>query len=813
LEVKSSGRHRAHRVIRTLAVALTVSFALGSALARTPLAQPVVQGKDVVAPAATPIPVPEVARRAEEAAALLRQVVEHLATDHTASDVETRLPGADEWVTVRLSSTREMLAASHSPEELANLTDSWTLMRSQLAAWNELLARRTTKLEHDLAQFESARATWSVSRDAALASRAPAPVLDRITTTLAAVAATRSSVVDERTRILGLQDRVAREVARCDDALATIAQAGEMLGGPLLVRDAPPIWSGQAPAPTRTELTERMRNAVIHNTELTRQYLAAQLPRVAIQVALFGIVLVLACRGRAGAQRRGPTDPGAQAGGRVLELPVSCGLLLALLATEWIYPLAPRAITNLVSLLILVPAVRITLRLVSPAVVPAVYALAACFMIDRLREVSAAIAALEQPMFLLEMILGIAFLALAVRSQRRAPAAGDGSSWWRPVVVWVLRFQLVLVVVALGAGGLGFMRLARHLGSSAVASSYLALVLYAGVQVGEVLAASVLRSRPLSEVFLVQRNREMLQRRVRAALGWLAAGTWVYVTLDRLGVMAPLWSAGFAALDARYVRGAVSVSVGDVLAFALTIGAAFVVSSVLRFVLEEEVYPRVGLPRGLPYALSSLSHYVVVLLGLMLGLAALGLDLTHITILAGAFGVGIGIGLQSVVANFVSGLILLLERRIHVGDAIETAELGGEVREIGFRATTIRTYDGADVIVPNGKLTGERVINWTLSDRLRRVSVSVPVVYAADPARVLGILTDTAQAYPKTLAKPAPAALCTGFRDNALNFELRVWIGGYEDSDRVRSDLAVALHTALAAAGIELALSVPRELT
>jgi potassium-dependent mechanosensitive channel len=334
-------------------------------------------------------------------------------------------------------------------------------------------------------------------------------------------------------------------------------------------------------------------------------------------------------------------------------------------------------------------------------------------------------------------------------------------------------------------------------------------VLYAGVGVGEGLVAYLLRGRALRSVFMVQQHRDMLQRRFRAALGWIAVGTWIYFTLDGLGVMAPLGAAGVAALDARYVRGAVSLSVGDVLAFALTVGAAFLVSSVLRFVLEEDVYPRLGLPRGLPYALSSLTHYAVIFLGLILGLAALGFDLTRITILAGAFGVGIGIGLQNVVANFVSGLILLLERRIHVGDSIETGDLSGEVYEIGFRASTIRTYDGADVIVPNGKLTSERVTNWTLSDRLRRVAVNVPVAYAADPVRVLGVLRDTARAYPKALAKPAPAALCTGFRDDALNFEVRVWIGGFEDSDLARSDLAVALHAALAAAGIELAVSPP----
>ena len=222
--------------------------------------------------------------------------------------------------------------------------------------------------------------------------------------------------------------------------------------------------------------------------------------------------------------------------------------------------------------------------------------------------------------------------------------------------------------------------------------------------------------------------------------------------------------------------------------------------------LQEDVYPRVGLPRGLPYALSSLLHYAILLVGFIFAVAALGFDLTRITILAGALGVGIGIGLQSVVASFVAGLILLLERRIHVGDSIETGDLQGEVRQIGFRASTIRTYNGAEVIVPNGRLTSERVTNWTLTDRMRRVDLKVGVVYASDPALVLDALHSAANAYPKALAQPAPLALCTGFRDGALNFELRVWTASFEESDLVRSDLAVAVHAVLAAAKIEIAL-------
>jgi len=784
-------------LIRVSAVAATASLALGWAVPRTASAQRVDHGTSVTQPTATPIPVPQVAQRAEEVAALLRQSAERLAADMSVSDVDSRLPGASEWITDRLAATMQILDSSPSSIALATLTDSWMVMRSQLAGWSDVLARRATQLERELSQLEAIRATWSASHDEALASRTPPSVLERINATLDAVAAARSTIVDNRARVLGLQDRVVREMARCDVALGKIAQAQAALAGPLLVRDTLPIWSGEAPPMASMDLTARLRQAVNDNLDLTRQYLASQATRILLQLALFVIVLLLARRGRGE----------AHAAATALDLPFSSALVLALLATGWIYPQPPRAITNLGGLLVLVPAVLIVVRLADARVVPAVGALAAYFLVDRVRELCAGAALLEQRVFLVEMLVGIVFLALALRSQRVATeGAHPASGGWRQAAVWALWAQLVIVVGAVIAGALGFMQLARRLGTNVLISSYAALVLYAGVRVGEGLIASLLRSRLVRNVFMVQRHRELLQRRFQGALYWIAAGTWTYLTLGGFGVMEPLGSAVVTALNTRYVRGAVSLSVGDVLAFALTVWATFLVSSVVRFVLEEDVYPRLGLSRGLPYAVSTLIHYAVVFAGFLLGLAALGFDLTRITILAGAFGVGVGIGLQNVVANFVAGLILLLERRIHVGDSIATGDLQGEVRDIGFRASTIRTYDGADVIVPNGRLTSERVTNWTLADCPHRVDVKVPIVHAADPARVLGVLRDTGRAYAGALPKPAPEALCTGFSDNGVNFELRVWIDSLADSEHARSDLAMASHAALTAAGIDLAL-------
>jgi small-conductance mechanosensitive channel len=220
--------------------------------------------------------------------------------------------------------------------------------------------------------------------------------------------------------------------------------------------------------------------------------------------------------------------------------------------------------------------------------------------------------------------------------------------------------------------------------------------------------------------------------------------------------------------------------------------------------LEEDVYPRLTLPRGIPYALSSLLHYVLITLGFFVALATMGLELTRVSVVAGALGVGIGFGLQNIVNNFVSGLILLFERPVQVGDTVQIGEVLGEVRRIGIRASTVRTFEGAEVILPNSELISQAVTNWTLSDRLRRIDVNVGVAYGTDPEVVLKLLADVALGREKILETPTPAALFVGFGESSLDFQLRAWTDRFDEWLRIRSDLAVAVHQALHEAGIAL---------
>jgi len=194
----------------------------------------------------------------------------------------------------------------------------------------------------------------------------------------------------------------------------------------------------------------------------------------------------------------------------------------------------------------------------------------------------------------------------------------------------------------------------------------------------------------------------------------------------------------------------------------------------------------------------------VLVAGFFLAAFAANFDLNRFTLLAGALGVGIGFGLQSIVNNFVSGLVLLFERPIKVGDRIEVGQLLGDVRHIGMRASVVRTLTGAEVVVPNGNLVSNEVTNWTLSDQLRRGDIEVGVKYGTDPEQVLEILLQVAERHEDVLKEPPPAAWFMGFGESSLDFSLRAWTGATEKFFQVRSDLNVAVNRALKEAGMEI---------
>jgi small-conductance mechanosensitive channel len=250
--------------------------------------------------------------------------------------------------------------------------------------------------------------------------------------------------------------------------------------------------------------------------------------------------------------------------------------------------------------------------------------------------------------------------------------------------------------------------------------------------------------------------------------------------------------------------GTAQFSLSDILVMVVCFTLVLLLARAVRSFLGEDIFPRLAFAPGASEAASRLIFYAMVMSGILFALAAAGVQLGKLTLIVSALGVGIGFGLQGIVNNFVSGLILSFERPINVGDTIVVAELTGKVTRIGLRATSIRTFDGAEVIVPNADLISNNVLNWTLSDVSRRIDIPVHVASGSDLNEARSLLLQVAANENEVARSPEPEVLFNSYRENDVELVLRLWLIDSGRFPKTRSALYFAIESSLRKAGIEL---------
>ena len=250
--------------------------------------------------------------------------------------------------------------------------------------------------------------------------------------------------------------------------------------------------------------------------------------------------------------------------------------------------------------------------------------------------------------------------------------------------------------------------------------------------------------------------------------------------------------------------GGVTISIYSLLAAAVLFLLGFVATRAAQNWLGERFLPRTRLDAGVSNSIRTIVGYVGVIAALMIAGARLGLDLEKFALVAGALSVGIGFGLQGIVNNFVSGLILLWERGIRVGDWVVVGPDQGFVRRINARATEIELFDRATLIVPNTTLVTGAVKNWMYADRLARIIVAVNVAYESDPEAVRELLIAAAKAQEQVLSIPAPLVLFSEFGDWALKFQLVCFVDDPVMAERIKSELNFDIFRRMREAGLRI---------
>lgn len=385
---------------------------------------------------------------------------------------------------------------------------------------------------------------------------------------------------------------------------------------------------------------------------------------------------------------------------------------------------------------------------------------------------------------------------LARRNAGETPEAGG--------FTWILRAVAGVWGAILVAEVLGWDHLARWIVQSGVASAFAVFVVALLVLLTRGAIGTLVRTEATGRFrFLRRVGYALAERLVWLVQAFLVVGAALYV-LDVWQLIPSPLHAWQAVVGAGFTVGGLEITVGRVLLAALVLYVALLISWMLRAFLQGEVFDRWELEAGVGDSILTLLHYSLVVIGILLALGAIGFGLQNLAIILGALGVGIGFGLQNIVNNFVSGLILLFERPVRVGDTVVIGGEWGTIRKIGLRSTTVVTFDQSEMIVPNGDLISEKVVNWTLSNPVTRLVLPVGVAYGTDLPTVFRELNAAAAGCDDVLDVPPPLALFMGFGDSSLNFELRVWVRRVSDRPTVKSILLTEIDGRFRAAGIEI---------
>jgi potassium efflux system protein len=782
-------------ILRLTLLPLTAFFC-----AAAPASSPTPAPSPTAPPAPTPIPVSHIVSEADKAGASLAEMRSAINGDGISDNIGKYLPQLKKQIDTADADTSKLLATSPKLTNIQEEIARWNLLREQANFWADLLSDKLGRLDLQTAQLDTLSSLWKTTQAEAVDAKVPPDLLVRISTVQNQITAVQQEADAKRTELLKHQGRLADQSARITQTQASLAGARDAAVNRLFLRDSPPLWKAVA---AHTAPMATGRKSLETPFGQIGSYLYRERGKVVLSLALWVFLIGAFARARRYVRKWTQADPALRDTMEVFEVPLSAATLLAICFAFAVFPAAPHLLATLLGAALVLPLFVVLRHLIDRPLLPITWALLGLYLAAQAREAAAGLPLVSRIIFLTESLAGMIFVVWLIRRSRFANKPEKGRQLLWNIVGAAARAAFLIFGAVAVLDILGYVNLALFAGYTALKAAYLGILIYAACRILDGLLTFAFNVPPLSLLSIVRNYRTLLERRIMRIFRFVSAVLWFAFALESLSLLNETLAALRSFLDLPLVAG---VTCGSVLSFILTVWASFLLSRFVRFVLQEDVYRRVRLKPGIPFAISTLLHYAILLLGFYIAMAALMGDISKFTVLAGAFGVGIGFGLQNIVNNFVSSLIVLFERPVKIGDQIEIGPLQGTVRQIGIRATVIRTDEGSEIIIPNAKLISDPVTNWTLTKHQRMIELGIATVAPGiEPQQVIALLENTASVRPVISTAPAPEAVLDKFTAATLNFRLRVWTTDLPNIERLRSDLTVAISEALAKAGIAAA--------
>ena len=557
------------------------------------------------------------------------------------------------------------------------------------------------------------------------------------------------NLVDERSEMLEDRERIIREV---------------------IIKESLPMWKLGEISKDSVKMSANIGNRIAERRIVTQRYLDYHKEALIVHLVIIILLALFFLFTKKYAENLFH-DKGHEELGVFFRNYLSSAYLISFLLVRGIYQEFPQVVLELV-LISLIPSIGfLLLRVVNKWQKRVFFTYFGLFILHVFLDVLPLTSLSCRLIFLCFQMLILAGLSLYIYHIRDV----RGDNTLTRVIKLFSRIFWVTALVSILLNIIGSYQLSRLMVSGVVYSTGIGIVLILWFSMVKAIILLVLELPYISAMRYVKEHHSKLQKNLFNFAGVALFLLYLSGTTSQFEIQDTLIDGWNKIVKTKHSFGSVEISFQDFINFFLVLLITVFLARLLKYLFGREILVNLKLKRGMPNAVSMTVYYFVLVIGFFLAASSTGIEWSKLNVALGALGVGIGFGLQDVVFNFIAGLILIYERPIQVGDTIEIGPLMGTVTEIGIRSSKVLTYEGAEVIVPNGSLISKEVINWTYTDQLKRRELIIKTTYSATPSHVIEEIKGVLKETNNVLDEPSPLVLFTGYGDGTLDFRVLFW--------------------------------------
>ncbi|MFK5982090.1 MAG: mechanosensitive ion channel [Flavobacteriaceae bacterium] len=687
---------------------------------------------------------------------------------------------------------------------------SWLNYRAQLNEYQDILKSRTDDVSKINDEIVNEILKWKKTKDKLASNNSSNDIYDGLDQVLGTLQNVLKVVHTRLDTIFIVQNGVTKVVLIVDEVISEIELAELQLQNDYFVFDSAPIWIatkidttilGSHKAREKLSVKQLALNTIKENKEQLKEFILLNKLPFVIQLLFILFLFLLMKRVNKNWKNKinELTNPIEVQSKIILSNPLAASLVAGVLISSFFYEALIPVFGEIHIFFILLGTFFLLPKLTNKRFNVFLSLLFLVYLLHTIQIYTVSSVYLERWITIASAVFLIIAFFDGIKVIKKTP------DQFKPIFRLfkiVTPIYVTLLIISITVNVIGMTALSNLLVLGVLISTVLGIVVNLTVKVIASLTVILFKLNKTSNIEALTNMVNATHKRIQPILVWVGFFVWMLFTIKVFSLSIFFSSRINELMNTKWEIGETVISLGGILAFVGIFVVTILIAKLVATILQDDWMINV-LPRGLASAISLLLRIIIVILGLYIAASAAGIDLSKLGFILGALGVGIGFGLQTIVLNFISGLILAFERPINLGDTIEVDKEFGVVTNIGVRSSTIKSYSGYESIIPNGDLISKKVNNYTLANRDRRSKLIMKTAPSADPFEVIKLFNKVASNHPLVFKKPTPTTYFNGYDiDGNLNFNLLYWTT-FSDNLKTNSDISLDIFKALIEAGID----------